>query len=73
MVGRFFGGIASLFVSLGSLIGIPPRHTAVTPDGPTVEIPADADSSGKYITKDGSGLVERVEDGVVVVSRQAAE
>src|SRR5690606_25861125 len=36
-----------------------------------VSIPEGADSSRKYITRDGSGLVEREEDGVTVVSRQA--
>jgi multidrug efflux pump len=45
----------------------------VTPEGATVEIPEGADSARKYMTADGTGLVEREEDGVTVVSRQAAE
>lgn len=47
--------------------------TAVTPDGQTVEIPADVDSSKRFIKKEGAGLVETEQDGVTVVSRQAAE
>jgi multidrug efflux pump len=69
---RLFGAIGAFFASLFLKIGFG-RSAAVTPEGATVEIPADADSSKKYITKDGSGLVERDEDGVTIVSRQAAE
>jgi multidrug efflux pump len=69
---RLFGAIGAFFASLFLKIGLG-RSAAVTPEGATVEIPADADSSKKYITKDGSGLVERDEDGVTIVSRQAAE
>jgi multidrug efflux pump len=47
--------------------------TAVTPEGLTVEIPADVDSSKRFIKKEGTGLVETEQDGVTVVSRQAAE
>ncbi|MGN6488822.1 MAG: efflux RND transporter permease subunit, partial [Devosia sp.] len=46
---------------------------AVTPDGQAVEIPADIDSSKRFIKTEGSGLVETEQDGVTVVSRQAAE
>jgi len=49
------------------------KATAVTPDGQTVEIPADVDSSKRFIKTDGNGLVETEQDGVTVVSRQAAE
>jgi len=49
------------------------RRTAVTPEGATIEIPADADSAKRYMTADTTGLVETEKDGVTVVSRQAAE
>jgi multidrug efflux pump len=49
------------------------RRTAVTPEGTTVEIPQGADSVRKYFTRDGSGLVEREQDGVTIISRDAAE
>ena len=32
-----------------------------------------ADSTKKYFTSDGSGLVEREQDGVTIISRDAAE
>ena len=59
----------------GAFSGFFRRKTAVavTPDGQTVEIPADIDSSKRFIKTEGSGLVEKEEDGVTVVSRQAAE
>ena len=37
------------------------------------DIPEDVDSAAKYLQADQTGLVERDEDGVTVVSRQAAE
>jgi multidrug efflux pump len=46
---------------------------AITPDGQTVEIPAEIDSSKRFIKTEGSGLAETEQDGVTVVSRQAAE
>ena len=49
------------------------HDVAVTPDGQTVEIPADIDSSKRFINTEGAGLVETEQDGVTVVSRQAAE
>ncbi|MBN9316345.1 MAG: efflux RND transporter permease subunit [Devosia sp.] len=49
------------------------KATAVTPEGQEVEIPADIDSSRRFIKTEGSGLVETEQDGVTVVSRQAAE
>ncbi len=45
---------------------------AVTAEGVAMEVP-DLDSSKRYITADGTGLVETERDGVTVVSRQAAE
>ncbi|WP_423068678.1 efflux RND transporter permease subunit [Devosia sp. CN2-171] len=67
--GRIATAIANAF---SGLFG---RKTAVavTPDGQTVEIPADVDSSKRFIKTEGSGLVEKEQDGVTVVSRQAAE
>lgn len=66
-IGQFVGGIfAPIFRRKATA-------TAVTPDGQTVEIPADVDSSKRFIKKEGSGLVETEQDGVTVVSRQAAE
>jgi multidrug efflux pump len=69
---RLGARIAASFSSLGRLVGIG-RRTAVTPEGVTVEIPPGADSTRKYFTKDGSGLVEREQDGVTIISRDAAE
>jgi len=76
-IGRLFGAV---FGAIGSAIAWPFRaifggrkHTAVTPEGETVEIPADIDSSKRFIKTEGSGLVETEQDGVTVVSRQAAE
>ena len=66
----------ALFGRVGAYFGrfLPRRsQTAVTPEGASVEIPADADSARKYFTKDGSGLVEREKDGVTIISRDAAE
>jgi multidrug efflux pump len=65
--------IGSFFGWLVGLVGIGRRRTAVTPEGATVEIPADANSARKYFTTDGSGLVEREQDGVTIISRDAAE
>ena len=76
-IGRLFGAV---FAAIGNAIAWPFRaifggrkHTAVTPEGETVEIPADIDSSKRFIKTEGSGLVETEQDGVTVVSRQAAE
>ncbi len=67
--GRIATAIAGVFSGLFR------RKTAVavTPDGQEVEIPADIDSSKRFIKTEGSGLVEKEQDGVTVVSRQAAE
>lgn len=76
-IGQLFGAV---FGAIGNAIAWPFRaifggrkHTAVTPEGETVEIPADIDSSKRFIKTEGSGLVETEQDGVTVVSRQAAE
>lgn len=48
-------------------------ETAVTPDGLAVEVPV-VDSTSRFVTKDGAGLVEKQANGVTVVSRpEAAE
>jgi multidrug efflux pump len=70
---RLFGAIGAFLAGLLRSVGLGGRRTAVTPEGATVEIPEGADSAKKYMTADGTGLVEREEDGVTVVSRQAAE
>jgi multidrug efflux pump len=68
--GRIAQAIANFF---RGLLGGNKKAVAVTPEGETVEIPADIDSSKRFIKTDGSGLVETEQDGVTVVSRQAAE
>lgn len=70
--GRVMTAIRSFFAGL---FGRFTRRTAVatTPDGQTVEIPAEIDSTKRFIKTDGTGLVETDQDGVTVVSRQAAE
>jgi multidrug efflux pump len=70
--GWFVTTIASVFGWMGGLFRRR-SHTAVTPDGQTVEIPADVDSSKRFIKTDGNGLVETEQDGVTVVRRDAAE
>jgi multidrug efflux pump len=70
--GWFVTTIAGIFGWIGGLFGRRSR-TAVTPDGQTVEIPADVDSSKRFIKTDGNGLVETEQDGVTVVRRDAAE
>lgn len=57
-IGRLWSRVTGLFGR---------RKTAVTPEGATVEIPADADSTKRYISKGGS---DRPDEGG---SRQAAE
>lgn len=69
---RLGARIAGFFAAAGLLFGLG-RKTAVTPEGATVAIPADADSAKKYFTKDGNALVETERDGVTIVSRDAAE
>ncbi len=66
--------IGSIFGAIGRFIASPfRRRTVVTPEGATLEIPADVDSAQQYLKADGTGLVETEQDGVTVVSRQAAE
>ncbi|MGV3490041.1 MAG: efflux RND transporter permease subunit, partial [Devosia sp.] len=69
------GPFRALFgdVSLGKMYARPRKETAVTPDGQTVEIPADIDSSKRFFKADGTGLVETEQDGVTIVRRDAAE
>ena len=62
--------IASFFGGVVRFVGIGRRRTAVTPDGATVEIPADANSASKYFTKDGRAVAEREQEGI---ARDAAE
>ncbi|MDB5540923.1 MAG: efflux transporter permease subunit, partial [Devosia sp.] len=78
------GWVGSLFGSIfGAIFGVVAwpfralfgrkKTVAVTPEGQTVEIPAGIDSSKRFIRTDGSGLVETEQDGVTVISREAAE
>ena len=67
VIGR---AIRAVWSGLASMVT---RRSAVTPEGATVAIPAGADSTKKYFTKDGNGLVETERDGVTIVSRDAAE
>lgn len=77
----FGAGVARLPAMAGAAISAPARALAslvVRPQpeeaAPAPAIPAEVDSSQKYIASNGTGLVEVEEDdGVVVVSRQAAE
>jgi multidrug efflux pump len=67
---RLGARIAAAFAWIGRWLGLGTR-TAVTPEGERVEIPVEADSTRKYITKDGKGVVDDVDkDGV---KRDAAE
>jgi multidrug efflux pump len=67
-VGSFF---AWLFRSILGAVGIRRRQPAPAA-GMAVEIP-DVDSARRYMSADGTSLVETERDGVTVVSRQAAE
>jgi multidrug efflux pump len=68
------GWVGNMFRAVGRGIG-GRKHTAtaVTPEGTEIAIPAGIDSTQRFIKTDGSGLVETEQDGVTVVSRQAAE
>ncbi|MBK8083535.1 MAG: hypothetical protein IPK28_06625 [Devosia sp.] len=70
-IGRLVGTIVMAPVRL--LGGRRTTATAATADGATIAIPADIDSAKRFIKTEGSGLVETEQDGVTVVSRQAAE
>lgn len=69
---RLGARIMAFLAWVGRLFGRA-RKTALTPQGATGAIPADADSTKKYFTKDGNGLVETERNGVTIVSRDAAE
>lgn len=76
-----WSGVAGLPAMAGTVISAPARALAwlvVRPQAeegaPTAAIPAEVDSAGNYVKINGTGLVEvEEEDGVVVVTRQAAE
>jgi multidrug efflux pump len=74
-VGRAFGWvfITVLGWPFRQLSGKGKQQVAVTPEGAEIAIPADLDSSKRFIKTEGSGLVETEQDGVTVVTRQAAE
>ncbi|MFC3704660.1 efflux RND transporter permease subunit [Devosia honganensis] len=69
---RWLGG---LFAALGGWIAGLFRPKAAVPagfDGMAVEVPDDADSTGRYIVSKDAGLTEKDADGVTVVSRRDA-
>jgi multidrug efflux pump len=70
-------GIGRFFAWIGGALLRPFRGRAKTATAPAgglaYAIPEGADSTKQYFTRDGSGLIEREEDGVTIVSRQAAE
>ncbi len=72
-----FGGVFDIVFANRSFASFFTRRQAtehaVTPDGTEIAIPAGIDSTQRFIKTDGSGLVETEQDGVTVVSRQAAE
>ncbi|WP_421760509.1 efflux RND transporter permease subunit [Devosia sp.] len=74
-VGRAFGWvfITVLGWPFRQLSGKGKHQVAVTPEGAEIAIPADLDSSKRFIKTEGAGLVETEQDGVTVVTRQAAE
>ncbi|HEY0919336.1 efflux RND transporter permease subunit [Devosia sp.] len=70
-VGRALRGIGHLVAApFRAVFG---RRRAVTAEGVEVEIPPGADSTGKYISHPPGGLIAKEQDGVTVVSRDAAE
>jgi multidrug efflux pump len=64
-IGRFFAG-------LGRAITFRKRGKQV-PVAPAAAVPEGVDSAARYISKDGGGLVAKEQDGVTVVTREAAE
>jgi multidrug efflux pump len=68
-VGGFFAGVgaaaASPFRRRGKQVPVTPAAAATVPEG--------VDSAARYMSKDGTGLVAREQDGVTIVTRQAAE
>jgi len=67
--GAFF---ARMFGAIFGVFGIG-RRKVVTAEGVAMEIPDGVNSAKRYMTSDGTGLVETERDGVTVISRQAAE
>ena len=56
---------ASPFRRRGKQVPVTPAAAATVPEG--------VDSAARYMSKDGTGLVAREQDGVTIVTRQAAE
>jgi multidrug efflux pump len=70
-VGGFF---AVVFGWIGGLFGRKPAEAVPAGfDGMTVEIPDDADPTKRYIVSKDAGLTKKEENGVTVISRDAAE
>jgi multidrug efflux pump len=65
--GRFFAGLGRAATSPFR------RRGKQVPVAPAATVPEGVDSAARYMSKDGSGLVAKEQDGVTVVTRQAAE
>ena len=66
--------IGGFFAGIGRAVASPFRRRGKqVPVATTPMVPEGVDSAARYMSKDGSGLVAREQDGVTVVTRQAAE
>ncbi|GLQ55201.1 efflux RND transporter permease subunit [Devosia nitrariae] len=72
---KSIGGVfAGAFGWIGGLLGRRPAQAVPAGfDGMTIEIPEDADAARRYIVSKDAGLTKKEENGVTVVSRDAAE
>jgi multidrug efflux pump len=66
--GHWIAGIGS---AVAGVFGV--RRRTVTAEGVAMDIPENVNSASRYLSADGHELVETQQDGVTVVSRQAAE
>ena len=75
VIAHQLGWVGGIFGAVGRAIGgvFGRRRRPVHADAVPAEMPADLNSATLYMPKDGSGLVETEQDGVTIVSRQAAE
>jgi multidrug efflux pump len=66
--------IGAFFARLGRAIATPFRKRGrKVPVAPDPTVPEGVDSAARYMSKDGTGLVAKEQDGVTIVSREAAE
>jgi multidrug efflux pump len=66
-IGGFFAGLGRAAISPFR------KRGKQVPVAPAAAMPEGVDSAARYMSKDGSGLVAKEQDGVTVVTRQAAE